>query len=400
MVDVVLLLDAAQDGDGVLDAGLVNQDGLEPALEGRVLLDVLAVLVEGGRPDGMELAAREGGLDHVARVEAALARTSAHDGVQLVDEEDDAALGLLDFAQHSLEAVLELAAVLGSGDHGAQVECHDLLIAQAAGDVARHDALGEALDDGRLAGAGLADEHGVVLGAAAEHLHGAAYLVVAADDRVELALAGLLGEVLPVLLEALELRLGIALGDAGVAAQLLVHLGDPRLCHAGVCEDLARSALVLGKGHEQVLCGDVGVAHLACHLQGVVCHGGQAAAHLAHAGPAVGDLGGALDLFGDCPVEGGGVCAHALDDGGDVVLVGIQQGLEQVLALDCGRLGVCSDGHGGLQALGCGNRHLVHTHDDYLPFRFGRRLRPRVDLPLLLGLCEAATSGRGGTAFP
>ncbi len=53
------------------------------------------------------------------------------------------------------------------------------------------DALGEALDDRGLADAGLADQHRVVLRAAAEDLDDAADLVVAADDRVELALLGL-----------------------------------------------------------------------------------------------------------------------------------------------------------------------------------------------------------------
>jgi hypothetical protein len=70
------------------------------------------------------------------------------------------------------------------------------------------DALGQALDDGGLADAGLADEHRVVLGAARQHLDDAADLVVAADDGVELAGAGRLGEVAAVLLEGLELSSG------------------------------------------------------------------------------------------------------------------------------------------------------------------------------------------------
>ena len=57
---------------------------------------------------------------------------------------------------------------------------------------------------------GLADEHRVVLGAARQHLDGAADLLVAADDRVELALAGQLGEVARVLLERLVLALGFS----------------------------------------------------------------------------------------------------------------------------------------------------------------------------------------------
>ena len=55
------------------------------------------------------------------------------------------------------------------------------------GHVAAHDALREPFDDRRLADAGLADEHRIVLGAAREHLNDAADLFVAADDRIELA---------------------------------------------------------------------------------------------------------------------------------------------------------------------------------------------------------------------
>ena len=63
------------------------------------------------------------------------------------------------------------------------------LVLERLGHVAAHDALRDPLDDGRLADARLADEHGVVLRAAREHLHDAADLLVAADDRVDLALA-------------------------------------------------------------------------------------------------------------------------------------------------------------------------------------------------------------------
>jgi hypothetical protein len=59
-------------------------------------------------------------------------------------------------------------------------------LSERLGHVAHGDALRDALDDRRLADARVADEHGVVLGAAAEHLQRAADLLVAADDRVEL----------------------------------------------------------------------------------------------------------------------------------------------------------------------------------------------------------------------
>ena len=61
--------------------------------------------------------------------------------------------------------------------------------------------MGQALDDGGLADAGLADEHGVVLGAPAQHLHHALGLALAPDDRIELLLARELREVAAELVE-------------------------------------------------------------------------------------------------------------------------------------------------------------------------------------------------------
>ena len=107
------------------------------------------------------------GLSRLDGVHRALGRAGADDRVQLVDEQDDLALGVLDLLEHGLQALLELAAVLGAGDERAQVERDDALVLEPLGHVAAHDALGEALDDGRLADAGLADQHRVVLGAPA-----------------------------------------------------------------------------------------------------------------------------------------------------------------------------------------------------------------------------------------
>ena len=159
---------------------------------------MLAVLADGRRADRAQVAAGERGLQHVARVHRALGGARADERVELVDEEDDLAVRLLDFLENRLEALLELAAVLRAREHRAEVERDDALVLQRLGNVARGDAPREPLDDRRLADAGVADEDGVVLRAAREDLHDAADLLVAADDRVELALAGELGEVLRV----------------------------------------------------------------------------------------------------------------------------------------------------------------------------------------------------------
>ena len=94
-----------------------------------------------------------------------------------------------DFVQHGLQPLLELAAEFGARDQRAHVQRHQPLVAQAFGHIAIDDAQRQAFGDGGLAHAGLADQHRIVLGAAGQHLDGAADFLVAADHRIELAVA-------------------------------------------------------------------------------------------------------------------------------------------------------------------------------------------------------------------
>ena len=153
---------------------------------------------------------------------------------------------------------------------------------QRLGDVVGDDLLGQALDDGGLADAGLADEHRVVLGAAAEDLHDPLELAGPADDRVELLLAGELGEVATELVEHERAALARLASAVPVAppvpapADLLAALRalvarqqlDDLLAHAAevgaeLDEHLGGDALALAdEAEEDVLGADVVVAEL------------------------------------------------------------------------------------------------------------------------------------------
>ena len=219
------------------------------------------------------------------------AATGTDDGVDLVDEGDHLAGGVGDLLQHRLQPLFELAAVLRAGEHAADVERDEPLVLQALGHVAVGDATGQTLDDGRLADTRLADEDRVVLRAPAEHLDDPTDLVVAADDRIDLALAGPGGEVLAVLLERGELLFGVLPGDAMAAAHLLQGLQQLFAAHAetavqGEQQMLDREVVVLqvlavgvgvleGVGELAVhprLVAAVGLGQLGDRLVGLVAH--------------------------------------------------------------------------------------------------------------------------------
>jgi hypothetical protein len=272
VVGLVPVAEPLQDVDRVRDRRLLDLDRLEAALEGGVLLEVLAVLLEGGRADRLELSAGQHRLEDARRVDRALGGTRPDERVQLVDEQDDVAAGA-DLLQDLLEALLEVTAVARPGHQRAEVEGVHLLALEGLGHLALDDGLRQPLDDGGLAHAGLADQDRVVLGPPAEHLHDPLDLLLATDDGVQLALAGVLGEVAPELVEDEgALRLGLARGGAagpgllaaGVAGQQL----DDLLTHPGqvgpeLDEDLGGHALALTDEAEQDVLGpDVVVPEL------------------------------------------------------------------------------------------------------------------------------------------
>jgi hypothetical protein len=350
VVQLVLLLEPAQDRDRLLDARLGDEDRLEAAHQRRVLLQVLAVLVERGGADAMQVAAGERRLEHVGGVDRALGLAGADQGVQLVDEDDDLALGGRDFLEHGLQALLELAAELGAGHQGAQVERHQAPVLEGLGHVAVDDALGQALDDGGLADAGLADQHGVVLGPAREHLDGAPDLLVAADDRVELARARGRGQVLGVLLERLVAVLGRGAVGLAALAQLLDRRLQLRRRGAGLGQRFGRGrAARHGQRQEQAFGGDEAVANRLGQLLGLLQDARQIAAQIGLAGARALDLGQLGERRLDRVERARRIAAGRLDQVRGQALAVVQEGLEQVLGGDLLMVGAQCEALGGLE---------------------------------------------------
>ena len=186
----VAFLQAAENGNGVLDRRFGNQDRLKTAFECRILLDVFLVFIERRGADRAQLTAGQRRLQHVRGIHGAFGGAGPHQRVQLVDEKDDLPLGLGDFFENGFEPVFKLAAEFRSCHESGKVQGHNALGLQHVRHVARNDALRQAFHDGRFADTRFADQYRIVFGAPREDLHHAANFFVAADDRIEFLLAG------------------------------------------------------------------------------------------------------------------------------------------------------------------------------------------------------------------
>ena len=184
-------------------------------------------------PMHAKLAPGQGRLEHVRGVDGAFGRARAHEGMDLVDEEDDLPRSLGHFLENSLQPILELAAEFGAGDKRPHIQGDDPLVLECLRYVAVDDPLGEPLHDGRLADARLADQHGVVLRPPREDLHDPSDLLVAADDRVKGALSCQLIEIPRVSLKGLVFFLGVLVRDALAAPDVHQNLVDAVFRDAG-----------------------------------------------------------------------------------------------------------------------------------------------------------------------
>ena len=208
----ILFLQAAENGNRVFDIGLADENNLEAAFEGRVFLDVLAILIERGGADGAQFPASQRRLEHVGGVDGAFGCSRTHQGMKFVDEKNNLSLRVFNFLQDSLQAVFKLATIFRPCQHGAKIERDQAFVLQHLRHVAGNDALRQAFDDSGLSHAGFTDEHGIIFRAAGENLNHSPNLFIAADDRVELAAAGLLGQIAGIALQCLVFGFGILVG--------------------------------------------------------------------------------------------------------------------------------------------------------------------------------------------
>ena len=230
VVSLVFVTNAAQNLDRVRHCWFFDLDRLETTLERGVFLQVLAVFLGRGGTDGLQLAAGQHWLENRGSVDCALSGSSANQGVNLVDEQHDVAAGL-DLFEYLLQPLFEIAAIAATGDQCTQVQGVQLLVAQCVGDVVGDDLLCQTFDDGGLANARFANEHRVVLGAAAENLHHSFQFAGSADDGVELLLASQLGQVAPKLIKDLAVAFvgGVFFTCRAGAGPLAAACGSPGL---------------------------------------------------------------------------------------------------------------------------------------------------------------------------
>ena len=196
--DMVMLLvarlDILQDTQGVFCRSRLNQNLLEPALQGSVLLYRVAIFVKCGSADTLYGAARQSRLHDVGCIHAARCAARANHRVYLVDE-DDYVWIVLQFLQQCADAFFKLTSVFGSGYDCSQVKINQTLVEQQRRSLLLDYHLCQAFYNGTFTHAWLTDEYGIVLFTPTEDFGDAQNLLIAPYHGVKFALGCSAGQV-------------------------------------------------------------------------------------------------------------------------------------------------------------------------------------------------------------
>ena len=120
---------------------LLHHHRAEAPFQRRVLFNIFPVFLPGRRAQHLQLAPSQSGLEDVRRVNGALGRPRADDGVHFIHKENHVPAAA-DFPQHVPQTFLELATVFCSCNQGRHVQAHQPFVLQLGRHVAHRHPLG------------------------------------------------------------------------------------------------------------------------------------------------------------------------------------------------------------------------------------------------------------------
>ena len=231
-MNLIALLETAEDCDRVLNRGLLDPDWLKAAFEGCILFHIIPILCGRGSSDCSQFTASQLRLEEIGSINRSLTCTSPHDSVKLIDKEDNLTVCRGDLLEKCLQTVLKLPPILCSRNHSSDIHGYNSLVLHRIRNVATHDSPGKALYDRRLTSPWFTNQNRIIFCPAGKDLHYSADLPISSDYRVNLSFPRKNTKISPILLECLVFPLGILIGDLLTPADLFqrilqIFLGSP-----------------------------------------------------------------------------------------------------------------------------------------------------------------------------
>lgn len=139
------MFQSTQYRDRLVYCWLGHENRLEATCQCCVFLDVLTILVERRCPTAVQFATRQCWFEHIGSVHRPFRFSRTDQCVKLVDEQNGLPRRSGYILENCLQALFELAAKLGPRNQRPKVQRNNGFVANALGNISRHDPHGNTL---------------------------------------------------------------------------------------------------------------------------------------------------------------------------------------------------------------------------------------------------------------
>ena len=188
MMILIPLLEATHYRNGSRRGRLIHCNHLETALQSLVRLEILLILVQGSRADSPEFSTRERRLKDIGRIHRARRPSSTHQRMDFINEQDDLSVTVHNLLHYTFEPFLEFALIFRTCDERTKVERIYLTVLQILRNISVNNLLSDTLRYSRLSDTWFSHQNRIILCSPAKDLQYSSYLLVPADNRIELSL--------------------------------------------------------------------------------------------------------------------------------------------------------------------------------------------------------------------
>ena len=203
----------------------------------------------------MKLASSQLWLQQVSGIHGTFRFSGTDDVVNFIDEQDNLAIGFVNFIQNRFQSFLEFTPVFRTGNQRTHIQREDGLVLQVLRNISVHNSLCQSLDNGGFAHTRLTNQYRVIFGPSGQDFDGPADFFISSDYRIQLSLPCGFYQIDTVLIEGIVAVLRILVGYTLISSNHGERLQELILVDAVSAHQLFRLAVA---GTED---GQVGVFH-------------------------------------------------------------------------------------------------------------------------------------------
>jgi len=207
MVLFITIPKTLQNLEGLFFARRLNNNRLEPPLQGSIFFHIFPILVKGRRTDAVNFTPSQSRLENIGRINCAFCSAGTNKRMKLINKENHIPR-TPNFIDDGLDALLKLPAIFRTGHHHRQIQHDQPLITKNLRHFMRGNPLSQTLDNSGLANARLTKQHRVIFRTPAKNLNQTLNLRLTPNHRVQLILRSQLRKVAAKTIQGRSFALG------------------------------------------------------------------------------------------------------------------------------------------------------------------------------------------------